>query len=124
MNVPNTYVEGELNLTFTSIAKGSVPIRQTYDVPLVSYTVTEFTKVLLTKDHPTAPLKDGAYKLFVDYTMRKDQKPRNASVHFLFAFCFLHSSLFSFLFSVFSTPHYASARAQLGADNSIQYGAS
>jgi hypothetical protein len=32
MNVPNTYVEGELTLTFTSIAKGSVPIRHTYNV--------------------------------------------------------------------------------------------
>jgi hypothetical protein len=55
-------------------------------VPLVSYTLTAFTKVLLTKDHPTAPIRDGAYKLFVDYTMRKDQKPRNASVQIVIDF--------------------------------------
>jgi hypothetical protein len=40
MNVPNTYVEGELILTFTSIAEGSVPIRHTYNVPF-SHSITQ-----------------------------------------------------------------------------------
>jgi hypothetical protein len=69
--VPNTYVDGNLVLTFTSIAVGSVPRLHTYAVPFISDTRTEFRKVIETKNHITAPLDDGTYNLFVNYTMRK-----------------------------------------------------
>jgi hypothetical protein len=85
-NVPKPYVDGSVSLTFKSIAAGSIPRVQTYDVPLISYTSTEFTKVIQTKYHPTAPLDDGTYNLFVNYTMRKFHRPRNATVQLVIDF--------------------------------------
>jgi hypothetical protein len=85
-NVPNTYLDGNVSLTFRSIAVGSVPIVHTYAVPFISLTRTEFRKMIETKYHPTAPLDDGAYRLFVNYTMRKYSQPRNATVNLVIDF--------------------------------------
>jgi hypothetical protein len=86
-NVPNTYVDGSVSLTFKSIAADSVPRVHTYDVPFTSYTRTAFEKVVETQDHPTAPLDDGTYDLFVNYTMRKyEWEPRNATVRLVIDF--------------------------------------
>jgi hypothetical protein len=85
-NVPNTYVDGSVSLTFKSIAVGSVPLVHTYAVPFISSSRTEFRKVIETKYHPTAPLDDGAYKLFVNYTMRKYYQPRNSTVQLVIDF--------------------------------------
>jgi hypothetical protein len=81
------YVDGSVSLTFQNIAAGSVPRVHTYAVPLISYTNTEFSKVIDTKSHPTAPLDDGTYNLFVEYTMRKStSKLRNATVQLVIDF--------------------------------------
>jgi hypothetical protein len=85
-NVPKTYVDGSVALTFKSISAGSVPRVHTYAVPFKSNTITEFSKVVETKHHQTAPLDDGTYILFVNYTMRKYQQPRNATVQLVIDF--------------------------------------
>jgi hypothetical protein len=80
------YVDGSVSLTFKSIAAGSIPRIHMYAVPLTSYTNTDFSKVIETKHHPTAPLVDGTYNLFVDYKMRKASQPRNATVQLIIDF--------------------------------------
>jgi hypothetical protein len=84
--VPNTYVDGSVSLTFSSIAIGSIPLVHTYTVPFVSYTSTEFRTVVETKYHPTAPIDDGTYNVFVNYTMRKYTQPRNATLQLVIDF--------------------------------------
>jgi hypothetical protein len=85
-NVSNTYVDGSVSLTFKSIAVGSVPIVHTYAVPFISSTRTEYPMMIEAKYHPTTPLDDGAYNLFVNYTMRKYSQPRNATVQLVIDF--------------------------------------
>jgi hypothetical protein len=79
-DVPNTFVDGSVSLTFSSITLGAIPLVHTYTVPFISYTSTEFRTVVETKYHPSAPIDDGTYNLFVNYTMRKFNAPRNATV--------------------------------------------
>jgi hypothetical protein len=86
INMPNTYLDGSLTLTFSSIAVDSNSLVHTYAVPFINYTTMEFQKVIETKDHLKAPLEDGTYNLFVIYTMRKDKRPRNASVQLVIDF--------------------------------------
>ena len=87
ITVPNTYLDGIVALTFQPIANGSDPIVHTYTVPFISYTRTDFMISVNTKDHPTAPLNDGTYELFVDYKMRKyGQLDFNASVQMVIDF--------------------------------------
>jgi hypothetical protein len=79
--VPKTYMDGNVSLTFRSIAVGSVPRVHTYAVPFVGYESTEFRKVIDTKD-----LADGTYNLFVEYVMRKYNAPRNATARLVIDF--------------------------------------
>jgi hypothetical protein len=84
--VPKTYMDGNVSLAFRSIAVGSVPRVHTYAVPFTGYESKEFRKVIDTKHHPTAPLADGTYNLFVAYAMRKHTQPRNATVRLVIDF--------------------------------------